>query len=315
MVHLPTFHSRRPWVLAAALTALTGWVQAHEVPIGANDMRLRLDGDVLSVRLDAPAPFWVTDVLGEVPPPPTHWPADITQRIKAYVDLHVQFYADGHWLASTELRGRYMERTWRTSDGTFIRLEWRYELPPNSRQLTGVVTLYAEEWPLAAHSEVPMEFKTRIRVEGSRLHRFEATRDQWSFKLPTVEVRRPAWRRVSDEFIEGLLFFAVSPWPLFLLAALRLSRWRRGAALAALAFAVLWTVGRHGTVPIAVGVALTLAVACLALDAGLTLYRRRLERDSESMAERLFMARTRWVSVGFAVIGIYLALQKGWLAG
>jgi len=176
-------------------------------------------------------------------------------------------------------------------------LEFSYTLPQSVRTISGEATFYKEDnegW-----------HETLLRIDGAPSHSVTLTlaRPEFSFPFDAI-VRSPA-RRGMDAWLEGLLVWEPMPWIVLALAAFQLQLRTRVkqvpyyGGLIGTAAAIAFGLNTHRALNggYGAGVFVFLVGVALVVEAALRVYRRRLERVSESQADVLFTSQIRFVAL------------------
>jgi len=300
----------RRWLWLALLTP--SFVQAHRVPIEPNTITLYADPGVLTLQFEAKAAWWIEDVFGGSTPPATDWPNDLKQKAKAYFDKHVVLVSEGRPLVAQWKSARYTQEVWSYAIGAALHIEMTYALPASAQTLSGTITLYKEDYP-----NPYMKFFSTLHGRGARSLEQVVAMENPTFTLAIVDLTRTPLQRRWANAKAGLLFWQILPGFLILVLGLHLLSASWLSTPTQRLFLLLITAGAAGAATRLQNASLLFgcaAFAALLLWTGviavvLRVYRSRLRRDSESLAENLFVSHTRLVGTLSAGVGVYLIVK------
>jgi len=192
-------------------------------------------------------------------------------------------------------------------------MEFSYALPASAQMISGEATFYKEE-----KAEQPTaHFETYLKIDGAPARAMRLTLDHPEFSFALKDIIRSAQQRRCDDAVEGLGFWQTIPWLVFIVAAFQLqlrTRMGRGHYYLGLLGAIITSalvITRHrlessGYVS---GIFIFLLGVTAVTEGALLLYRRRLQRVSESQADQLFTSQIRFVSLLLAGVTLLLIAQ------
>jgi len=314
------------WFFVWAAVFFPVVIRAHISPIYPNDVDLKVTHESVEFHFQSRASWWISDVFADQVPPIQNWTNDFQSKAQAYWDKHVVVTVDNKTLKSELDQFNYSEEIWRWDPQTHIRFRARYRLPMNAQQMRLRVTLYSEDLPerekmlrLPSEEHFPMEFLTRIHIQGQNPRTVALSAEQPEITLPLASIRWTSVQLGVDRLKDGLLFWqiqpglALLPWGLFLLTLSGFSNktTRKGilGTLGVLSGASLYFYGFDESLAVLGGV-LTLLMGTSCIWFILLLYRKHLDRESEAWAPTLWTSRVRMAGWICSSVGAYL-LYRG----
>jgi hypothetical protein len=214
---------------AAALSALLLLARpaaAHDYPIKPVRVTLRVEPDRVAADIDSDSIYWIEEVVGLHPMPPTDWPAGARAKAEAYVNAHLRLNADGRRLTGRLVAASYVQRPWEVYEQGRYHLRMQYPSAGDAGTLSGEVDFFEDYRQERLEEKRPVmpfqDFRTILTVSGG--HRFELKPGSTSFSTSVAAARVGAFPLFLDSVETGALtgvLTAASGWPA--LAALALS--------------------------------------------------------------------------------------------
>lgn len=229
---------------------------AHmEYPIEPVRAVLRVEPDRVVVDLRSDSVYWIEEIVGLRPMPPSGWSAETRAKIEAYVNSRLRLSAGGQRLPGRLVFGEYVQRLWEVNEQGELRLRMSYPAVSEGA-ISGEADFFEEHrlelaaeygarpWPQADR------FKTLLSAPGAG--EFVLEPGKTAFSLDAARARRGPAARARESMSAGTLAVlgTASAWPALLALALSLGPGlpppgrAGGAAAAALAGALL-----PGTLP------------------------------------------------------------------
>ena len=211
----------------ALLCLLAVPARAHDYPIKPVSAILRIEPDRVVVDINSDSVYWIEEVTGLHPMPPTHWPADARDKTERYVNDHLRLSADGAPLRGRLISSAYIQRPWQVNeDGTF---QMRVAYPPvaDGANLSGEVDFFEDyrQERLEEKKPIPpsMDFRTELSIPSHHSYIFELQPGRTVFSVPARDARRTRSARLGESLWAGVeaVFGLTSAWAA--LAALALS--------------------------------------------------------------------------------------------
>lgn len=208
-------------MIAAALPA-----SADVYPISPVRVRLRIEPDRMVADIQADSVFWIEEILGLNPLPPSDWPRETLRKAEDYAETHLRLNVDGRRIRGRLAGASYAQSPWQVHEQGRIFLRMVYPPVAAGAALAGEIDFYEEHRRdmLESLKGEPLPYaegyKTLLRA-GSR--RFELKPGASSFELPERTARPGAVARVLIALAAGARGVPATPaaWPA--LAALALS--------------------------------------------------------------------------------------------
>lgn len=192
--------------LALLLAASPAWA-VHNYPIEAVKVVLRVEPDRIVADVDSDSIYWIEEVIGLHPLPPSHWPADALARTEKYANEHLRLSLDGKRLEGRLLDASYAQRPWEVNEEGRLRLRLVYPPAADGSVLSGEADFfedYRQERLAEGAPILPNEdFRVLLTAPGRDARSFELHPGASSFSLPVSGARRGVAARLLESFAAG----------------------------------------------------------------------------------------------------------------
>jgi hypothetical protein len=174
---------RRCFLFSLFLTVFFLPCDAHEVELSQVKIKIEVESDQIQARLVSPAGYWIEDVLGQtVPPPPSNWPIESQDRVKAEINKNFILTQNGTVLVLRSLECRYIEEPYSAS----------------SAKVSFLATYKLEE---ASALAIQVHFpESQLRFSGQDAVETSLTAQQPDFSIDLNRVRKTASEYAKESF-------------------------------------------------------------------------------------------------------------------